>query len=332
MASRHDHYPRDDAARRRAMRAAATALAERWTAGDDSAGGLLAAMRAQRDATPDAALTALAPWLADTGWLAARLDAALALLRADPFARPPLRPVGGGAFDGLLLAEAGAIRLSLLVRPFDAVSQGEAPVAIFAPGRTRTRILAAGGAAIAFHRVAVTDAEEAGAFTAAAASPCVSDPPCPLIAGETLTLDSARTAFSLSGGHGDIVLLELAVQPPSRLPIRAYDTATGRLVHVSASRRDSSFRAMALTLLRTMGHRDAAPLFAEEVGSEDFAARWHAMRELAALDPATALPSLAHMATADPHPEVRQAAKATLVLLSSPLACGRGSEVCELVR
>src|SRR3546814_9125336 len=35
-------------------------------------------------------------------------------------------------------------------------------------------------------------------------------------------------SFSLSGGHGDIVLLELAVQPPSRLPIRAYDTATGR--------------------------------------------------------------------------------------------------------
>src|SRR3546814_8428475 len=74
-------------------------------------------------------------------------------------------------------------------------------------------------------------------------------------------------SFSLSGGHGDIVLLELAVQPPSRLPIRAYDTATGRLVHVSASRRDSSFRALALTLLRTMGRRDAAPPFAaEEIG------------------------------------------------------------------
>src|SRR3546814_5960422 len=30
MASRHDHFPRGDAARRRAMRAAATTLAEQW--------------------------------------------------------------------------------------------------------------------------------------------------------------------------------------------------------------------------------------------------------------------------------------------------------------
>src|SRR3546814_11890479 len=92
-------------------------------------------------------------------------------------------------------------------------------------------------AAIAFRRVAVSAAEEAGPFTSAAASPCVSDPPRPLVTGETLILDSARAAFSLSGGHGDIVLLELAVQPPSRLPIRAYDTATGRPVHRSEERR-----------------------------------------------------------------------------------------------
>src|SRR3546814_12390949 len=51
----------------RSMRAAATALAEQWTTEDQDPGGLLAAMRAQRDAAPDAALAALAPWLADTG-------------------------------------------------------------------------------------------------------------------------------------------------------------------------------------------------------------------------------------------------------------------------
>src|SRR3546814_6418614 len=90
-------------------------------------------------------------------------------------------------------------------------------VQTFALPISRTRILSTGGAAIAFHRVAVSAAEEAGAFTAAGASPCVSDPARPLITGETLTLDSARTAFSLAGGSGDIVLIELAVQPPSRL-------------------------------------------------------------------------------------------------------------------
>src|SRR3546814_8717078 len=38
MASRHDHYPRGDTARRRAMRAAATALAEQWTTEDQDPG------------------------------------------------------------------------------------------------------------------------------------------------------------------------------------------------------------------------------------------------------------------------------------------------------
>jgi len=331
-ASRHDHYPRADASRRQAMRAAAGALADRWAAEDDAPAGLLAAMRAQATAPPGEAIAALAPWLDDIGWLRARLAQALHLLAADPFARPPLRPVGGGALGGLLLAEAGAIRLTLLVRPVEAALRGAAPSALFVPGRARIRILAAGNAAIRLHHAPVSRAEEAGAFTAATASPCVSDPSRPLAGGETLALDTARTAFSLIGGGGDVLMLELAAQPPSRLPIRAYDTESGRLVHVSASRRDSSFRAMALTLLRTMRRTDAAPLFADETRTEDFAARWHAMRELVALDPAAARAPLAQMAAADPHPEVRRAATATLMLYQSPPASGRGSEACELVR
>ena len=159
---------------------------------------------------------------------------------------------------------------------------------------------------------------------AAAASPCAGDPPRPLAAGETLAFDTARTAFSLIGGSGDVLMLELAAQPPSRLPIRACDTESGRLVHVSASRRDSSFRAMALTLLRTMRRADAAPLFADETRTEDFAARWHAMRELVALDPAAARAPLARMAGEDPHPEVRHAATATLALYQTPSPSGEG--------
>src|SRR3546814_16480585 len=59
--------------------------------------------------------------------------------------------------------------------------------------------------------------------------------------------------------------------------------------------------------------------------SEDFAARWHAMRELIALDPAAARPHLAAMAASDRHSEVRAAAAATLGLLTPlPLAGGVG--------
>ena len=81
---------------------------------------------------------------------------------------------------------------------------------------------------------------------------------------------------------------------------------------------------MALTLLRHLGRTDAAPLFAEATQADDFALRWHAMRELVALDPAAALPRLTAMAAADPHPEVRRAAQATLALFKSPSPSGEG--------
>ncbi|WP_428628601.1 HEAT repeat domain-containing protein [Sphingopyxis sp.] len=364
--SRHDHFPRADAQRRLAMRQAVQSLDAVWAAADIAPGGLLAAIDAVADLAPDVAIERLLPWLTDPQWLRERLDAALALLAADPFARPPLRPVGGGdgGPGGLVLADRGAIRLTLQLWPF-ATHKAAAGPATFVPGRAALHILASGGAQLCQHHVVVTRAEDTGGFTASAAAPCHSTPPRPLRAGETLRLDTARQSFTLVPGQGDMLLLELTVQPPSPLPIRTYDTASGRLLHVSASRRDSSFRAMALTLLRHLGRTDAAPLFVAETHSEDFAARWHAMRELVALDPAAAWAPLAQMAATDPHPEVRRAAAATGAMLSPPLvtegpegggseepctrsppstpnaaatrlscppAGGRASETCELVR
>ena len=329
--SRHDHFPRADPARRAAIRAAVAQLDAAWAAADTAPGGLLTAIDAQAGAAPDAAIAALLPWLTDTEWLAARLDSALALLRSDPFARPPLRPVGGadGAPGGLVLAERGAIRLTLRLWPRTTHPPPAAP-AVFVPGRAALHILASGGAQLCEHRVALTAAEEAGAFTARTAAPCRTTAPRPLHTGATLHLDTARQTFTLIPGARDTLLLELAVQPPSRLPIRSYDPATGHLLHVSASCRASSFRTMALTLLRHLGRPDAAPLFAAETQSPDFAARWHAMRELIALSPAAARAPLARMAAHDSHPEVRAAAKATLALFNKPSPSGEGSETCQL--
>lgn len=324
--SRHDHFPRADPARRAAIRAAVSDLGAAWTAADTAPDGLLTAIDAQTNATPDAAIAALLPWLTDPRWLTTRLASALALLRTDPFARPPLRPVGGadGAPGGLVLAERGAVRLTLRLWPFATHTAAPAP-AIFVPGRAVLHVLASGGAQLCLHQVAVTPAEETGAFTAHAAAPCDTTPPRPLHTGALLHLDTARQSFSLIPGARDTLLLELAVQPPSRLPIRSYDPATGRLRHVSASSRDSSFRAMALTLLRHLGRTDAAPLFEAETQSTDFAARWYAMRELVALRSAAARAPLTRMAAHDPHPEVRAAAKATLALLPSPPLQGRAA-------
>lgn len=317
--SRHDHFPRADAARRGCIRAAVAAADADWRGIDCAPGGLLDAIDALADAPPDMAVARLLPWLDDAQWLQARLDAALALLAADPFIRPPLRFVGGGDENpgGFLVADRGTIRLTLLVRPAGSCVAPPATT-LFAPGRAAIRVLANGGASTILHEVAVSAAEETGGFTAAAAAPCHSHPPRLLRTGETIHLDTARQSHSLIGAKRDVLLLELVIQPPSPLPVRAYDVATGRLAHVSASRRDSSFRAMALALLRHLGRADAAPLFAAEARSEDFAARWHAMREFVALDPAAARPHLAAMAATDPHPEVRRAAATTAALIFPP--------------
>jgi len=317
--SRHDLFPRADVARRGRIRAAVAAADADWRGIDRAPGGLLDAIDALGDAPPDMAVARLLPWLDDTRWLQARLDAALALLAIDPFLRPPLRFVGGsdGGPGGLILADRGGVRLTLFVRPAGSSTAASANC-IFAPGRAAIRVLASGGASLISHEVAVSPAELAGGFTASAAAPCHSHLPRPLRAGETLHLDTARQAYGLAGATGDVLLLELAVQPPSPLPVRAYDIASGRLLHVSASRRDSSFRAMALLLLRQLGRTDAAPLFVAETRSEDFAARWNAMRELVTLDPATARSHLKAMAAADPHAEVRRAAAATDALIFPP--------------
>lgn len=326
MSSRHNHFPGTDAARRLAIRRAVTDLDTAWSIADAAPDGLIFAIDTLADAPADLAIVGLLPWLTNIYWLRTRLDAALALLTADYFARPPLRPLGGGegGTGGLILADRGAIRLTLHLRPFAANAPAPAAMA-FVPGRAALYIVDCGGAELCMHEVTVSAAEEAGAFTASAAASCRSLPPRWLQTGETLHLDTARQGFTFAGGARDLLFLELTVRPPSPLPMRAYDIASGKLIHVSASRRDSSFRQIALTLLRHLGRADAAPFFVAETRSEDFAARWNAMRELVALDPATARAPLERMAATDPHSEVRRAAAATLALFSLP-SCETGRE------
>ncbi|MDO9368063.1 MAG: HEAT repeat domain-containing protein [Sphingopyxis sp.] len=320
---RHDHFPRTDAARCSGVRRAVAALDAAWTRADTAPGGLRTEIDALTSAgvSADVVIDRLLPWLTDTLWLHGRIDAALDLLRADFFARPPLRLLGGG--DGgpgsLVLAERGVVRLSLQLWPFATLAPALAPTyVVFTPGHAALHVLVSGGASIHRHDVAVRASEDQGGFTSAGAAPCHSRPPRPLQHGETLRLDTARQNVTFAGAGADVLLLELVVQPPSPLPIRTYDIASGRLLHVSASRRDSSFRQMALALLRHLGRTDAAPLIAAETASEDFAARWSAMRELLALDSAAARPLLKAMAATDPHAEVRRAAAATDALIFLP--------------
>ena len=312
--SRHDHYPRDDIARRQRMQQHAAALDAQWRAEDAAPGGIGHAMLRMTGADPDIIFAKLSSYLTDHSWVQRRLRAALALSAADPFAMPPLRMFSGGALGGLILAEVPPITLSLMIRPFNQPTPRD-PSVIFSPGHGLTQIVRSGGACIRRYRVRLSDEERAGKFRSATAAPLEVLGTAPLGDGDQIRVDQQCESFNLTPGDGDLVMLQLFVHAASRVPMREYDPTTGRLIRAAAAGRATSFRQMGLAVLRAFGRSDAAPLFAAALNDDDFAMRWQVMRELVALDPQAALPPLGTMAADDPHPEVRAAAQATLAIL-----------------
>lgn len=289
---------------------------------DAGAGGLVAAMTALAEAraAPDAIFAALAPWLDDGEWVAARLAALTAFAASDPFAMPPVRIFGGGGvLGGLILAEVPPITLSLMVRPFDQSGAAGGSI-IFSPGQGQTRIIRSGGARIRRYRVALSPEERGGGFRIGSAARAEQIEERALADGEVIRTDQQCESFTLRGGDGDIVMLQLFVHQSSRVPMREYDPASGQIIKLAAAARATSFRQMGLAVLRAFGRRDAAPLFAAALDDSDFAMRWQVMREWIALDTAAALPHLTRLAAGDPHPEVRAAAAATLRMVRERVA------------
>jgi HEAT repeat protein len=131
--------------------------------------------------------------------------------------------------------------------------------------------------------------------------------------GELLQLDGRRETFVIDHASSDLVYLQ-AVTSAGRAPLTVeYDSDTFGFVGASSTDEVSSRTQMMLALLRTMDRQDAVPLMIGLLGDKNFYARWQAMRELLALDAEAALPHLQAMAAADPHPEIRAAAAATLL-------------------
>ncbi len=333
--SRHDHYPRHDIKRRRAMASAARALSADWAQQDQAPGGMVHAMQQwQAHGQPggaDGLFDAMMRWMSDLGWLHERIEAMITLSRRDDFAQPPVRQFAKGQLGGLAIAECGAITLSLMLHSHGDHPPAPTTSAVFTAGHGLVRVVRAGGASADHYRVALSDAERAGIFLASAAAPCRFAGRQMLTDTSLLRVDQSCESFNLVGASGDIVLLQLYVHSPSLLPMREYDIASGRLVRAAAPDRGSSFRLMNLALLRALGRRDAAPVFAAAAAQGDFSARWQAMRELIALDTAAALPHLAAMAADDPHPEVRRAAASALDMIHSRMAASRPDQPAQPV-
>ena len=255
--------------------------------------------------------------------IAALLKAMRAGSRADPFFRPPFHPVSSDVQAGLLLFHNRDLSISLGVSGVDQLAAKKAgprgASSISFTGITALfRFVKAGGATLSFWEAAPIGDD----FVAARAGKCRFVERRKIADGEEIVLDGRCQSFVIEHAVSDIVYFNAMVRPEAAPLAAEYDSRTLAFAGASSTDEAASRMEIMVSLLRTMEREDAVPLIVEVLASPHFYTRWHVMRELLALDADAAYPHLARMAEADPHPEVRAAARQTLDLFFAGPADG----------
>lgn len=231
----------------------------------------------------------------------------------DPFFRPAMRNVATEIHSGVLLFDTPELTLFLSVMPAESLAAKrlgrDGRRSIVFPGQLSLhKFIRSGGATFSFWEAPPIEA----GFTVEGSGCCRLVERRSIKDGELLQLDGRSQAFVIDHAWSDLVYLQ-AVTNAGRAPLTVeYDSDTFEFVGASSTDEVSSRAQMMLAMLRTMERHDAVPLMIAMLDSPNFYARWQAMRELLALDAEAALSHLKSLAAADPHPEVRAAAVATL--------------------
>lgn len=264
------------------------------------------------EAGADAVLGLARRFVEDDGAIGGIVGSALAAASIDPMCRPPMRASRNDVQDGLLLFSHPLLAVQLAVMSAEALAlkrRSEASVPISFTGQRSLFRFLKGGEAI----LSLWEAPPIGpGFTAAGADRCWLRERRPLADGDSIEVDGRFESFVVDRAESDLVYIFASTSLEASPVAAEYDPATRELIATSSTDDAGSRTQMMLALLRTMGRRDAAPLFAGLLDARHFHARWQAMREFLALDAQLALPHLEVMAAADPHPDVREAAAATL--------------------
>ena len=263
------------------------------------------------------ALAAADALLDDVTWVGATVAALADRIRVDPGFVPPFAAIGDGARDGLLLVDHPGATVTLAVVAFDLFGARKAAVGGagsigFSGVVTRYRVLRANGARLAWWAAPAID----DAFDARSAGTCHRTGHKMLFDGDLIAVDGRSEAFIVESLSGDLVLLQVTLTA-GRAPLAVeYDAVTHAFAAASATDPAASHRQMMATLLRRLGRVDAVPQLAALACDPAFFVRWHAVRELAALDPVAARPLLATMAANDPRGDIAAAAAAALARLN----------------
>jgi hypothetical protein len=261
----------------------------------------------------DAVLRLAGDFVTDDSAIDAFVAALLGAAARDCLCRPPLRASRNEVQDGLLLFSHPLLTVQLAVMNADALaikrgsSRDPAPIS-FTGQRSLFRFLKGGGAVLTIWEMPPID----DGFSMSGAARCRLRERRGLEDGDTIAFDGRREAFIVERAESDLVYLFASTTLDASPVATDYDSRSLELIAASSTDDSSSRIQMMLALLRTLGRRDAADLFAERLQARHFHARWQAMREFLALDAELALPHLSRMAQSDPHFEVRAAAAETL--------------------
>lgn len=251
---------------------------------------------------------------ADNGWLDALLAPLVTALADDPWFEPPLRTSRDALRCGAILFETPAVTVTLA-----AVSAARLrlPPAVVLSGRLSVvRYLHAGDA-----RFARWTAPPLSAIcTAVAMAPCRRLPDRVGRDGEVVRIDGRTAARVPIAAGRDLVTLTATIRVGGDPVAREYDAATGAFRRMATTDEGAARAQVLLSLLRASGAAGADAAFDAATRDGAFFLRWSAMREWLAHDWRAAWPRLEAMAAGDPHPEVRDAAAATLAALTRQAA------------
>ncbi|KQN25436.1 hypothetical protein ASE86_04135 [Sphingomonas sp. Leaf33] len=161
----------------------------------------------------------------------------------------------------------------------------------------------------------ITDSDDLAAIDRAATP----GQPIELQAGDVCRMTSFQTLEYLPS-PGPVLML-ISQMSDGEAPMSVVcDADTGRIRSTQAIGQAPSRLQMLSTLLRMSGRTDAWDAIRDLLSHELHFVRWHAMRELVALDPGRALPDLLRLMETDPQPSVRRCARRTLDLVNAHLA------------
>lgn len=260
--------------------------------------------------------------LARADWVIDLLAPLIAEMRADPLFEPPVEAQRDALRFSTVLFDRPNVTITATALSADALAVAGVARSVTISGRVSVIRYVRGGGA----RRRLWTAEPAGAdFRAAQAAPCTVTPDEPLADGTVVRLDGRTQGQVIAGARSDLLTVTAMIRPGASAYVREYATADGALLRCAMRDERPARTQMLLAYLRLANRTDAAVCFAAAVKDDAFFLRWPAMREWLALDAPAALPHLRAMAEADPHDEVRGAARATF----AAIVARQGATACH---